>query len=75
MFLHNVGVPELRAKELCAYYQGALPTGKNVQVNCTKPLFGQYVTVLLPTQKSGDVEGAPLSLCEVEVRGRQAAGK
>ena len=60
---------------LCAHYAGTVGTGATERVNCTPPALGRYVTVALPSQRSGNVDGAPLSLCEVEIYGLKAIGR
>ena len=64
--------PKQDDDKLCVHYGPAVGTGATLQFNCTSSLlFGRYVTVLMPSQRSMGHSRAALHLCEVEVYGRE----
>ena len=53
-------------KQNCSYISEQLELGTSVVLNCTAPIFGNYIRI----SKLGDIEGT-LSFCEVVVSGKQ----
>lgn len=48
--------------EQCLYHDGAVPDGATVHLNCSEPVVGRYLTVMVNTTDA-------LHFCEIEVLG------
>lgn len=61
-------VMESAGKDVCTYFDGVFGTGTR-EFRCTEPLFGCHIIVQRVHQMTGPLVNAPLSLCEVTVKG------